>query len=175
MSATWTVIDLADRPYDGDRLLAELEAVIDCSPMIGERRLNTLLSTRELRAILDGLSGETLQERWGAFEWRVWPGWVVGVGRAPEHRWSFGVANLVIAQAVRPSWPFLECTYTRKWVKHLPTEVPLAIAAARLRPAFEAVAWSSMGLQDKALKNGLRIMMVAGYRELEQITDEDLR
>ena len=105
----------------------------------------------------------------------MWPEWLRGLGRAPDRRWSFGVALLVTAQAVRPSWPFLECTYTRKWVKHLPDDAPLQIAATRLRPAVEAVAWSSIGLQEKALKNGLRTMMVAGHTALEQITDADLR
>jgi hypothetical protein len=175
MTGVWAPAGLADRAFDGGRLVVELERVIARSPMEAERRRTTSLSTRELRVILDGLPGETLQDRWSAFEWGVWPEWLRGVGRAPDRRWSFGVALLVTAQAVRPSWPFLECTYTRKWVKRLPDDAPLQIAATRLRPAVEAVAWSSMALREKALKNGLRIMMVAGYTALEQITDADPR
>ena len=48
-------------------------------------------------------------------------------------RWSFGVRALVIAQAARPSWPFLEGTYTRKWVKRLPDDAPLQVAAPAYR------------------------------------------
>jgi hypothetical protein len=127
MTGGWPPADLVDRAFDGGRLLAELEAVVVRSPMSAERRRMTLLSTRELRVILDGLPGETLQDRWRAFEWGVWPEWLRGLGRAPDRRWSFGVALLVTGQAVRPSWPFLECAYTRKWVKHLPDDAPLQI------------------------------------------------
>jgi integrase len=175
MTAEWVPAGLADRGYDGDLLLGALEVVIDRSRMMDQRRANTLVSTRELRAILDGLPGETLQDRWGVFEWRVWPDWVRGVGRAPDHRWSFGVATIVSAQAVRPSWSFLGCTYTRKWVKHLPDDAPLQVAANRLGSAVEAVAWSTVARRDKAVKTGLRIMMVAGHTALDEITDEDLR
>ncbi len=78
-------------------------------------------------------------------------------------------------QAARPSWSFLECTFTRAWVKRLPPEAPLQIAAGRLTPTLENVTWASNALREKALKNGLRFMMVGGYGQLEQITDEDLR
>ena len=92
--------------------------------------------------VLDGLPGDTLQERWSAFEWRVWPDWLRGVGRAPHDRWTVGVCALMISQAARPSWPFLECTYTRAWVKRLPAEAPLQLAAGRLTPALEDVSWA---------------------------------
>ncbi len=55
----------------------------------------TWVSTRELRGVLDGLPGDTLQERWSAFEWRVWPDWLRGVGRAPAGRWTLGVCALM--------------------------------------------------------------------------------
>jgi hypothetical protein len=141
------LVALADRPYDGQRLLTELEAVIDRSPMPADRRPETCLSSGELVEILDELSGERLQARWSAFEWQVWPQWLTGVGRAPDRRWSFGVATLIAAQAARPSWPFLECTYTRKWVRRLPEDAPLQIAAGRLGVAVESATWSSTPLE----------------------------
>ena len=175
MSSTWRFLDLAERAYDGSALLVELGALVERLRMDGDRQLRTQVSIRELGEVLDGLAGETLQDRWGAFEWEVWPQWLRGIGRASDHRWSVGVSTLVSAQAVRPSWPFLECTYTRKWVKLLPDDAPLQLAAGRLTPALEDVSWSTMALRDKALKTALRIMMVAGYTELDAITDDDLR
>jgi hypothetical protein len=171
MSSTWRYPDLAERAYDRGALLAELGALVERLRMDRDRQLRTRLSIRELGEVLDGLAGETLQDRWGAFEWEVWPQWLRGIGRASDHRWSVGVSTLVSAQAVRPSWPFLECTYTRKWVKLLPDDAPLQLAAGRLTPALEDVSWSTMALRDKALKTALRIMMVAGYTELDAITD----
>jgi len=167
--------ELADRPHDGEVLLAALEPLVERLVMDRTNRSKLRLSTRELRGVLDGLLGDTLQERWSAFEWRVWPDWLRGVGRAPHDRWTLGVCALMISQAARPSWPFLECTYTRAWVKRLPPEAPLQTAAARLTPALEDVAWATMALRDKALKNALRMMMVGGYSTLDQITDRDLR
>ena len=90
MSLQRGLVALADRPYDGQRLLAALEAVIDRSPMPTDRRRETCLSCSELVDIFDGLPGERLQDRWSAFEWQVWPQWLTGVGRAPDRRWSFG-------------------------------------------------------------------------------------
>ena len=175
MSSPCAFPELADRPYDGDALLAAVEPLVDRLVMDRTNQSKMRLSTRELRMVLDGLPGDTLQERWSAFEWRVWPDWLRGIGRAPHDRWTFGVCALMISQAARPSWPFLECTYTRAWVKRLPPEAPLQTTAARLTPALENVAWATMALRDKALKNALRIMMVGGYSSLDQITDEDLR
>jgi hypothetical protein len=84
------------------------------------------------------------------------------------------VAAIVTAQAVRPSRRFLECTYTRRWVKRLPDDAPLQIAAAQLRSALEGVLWSPAVLREKAMKTALR-MMIAGYTDIHQITDNDLR
>ena len=175
MSEPHCLVALADRPYDGQRLLAGLEAVIDRSPMPTDRRRETCLSCSELVEIFDGLPGERLQDRWSAFEWQVWPQWLTGVGRAPDRRWSFGVATVIAGQAARPSWPFLECTYTRKWVRRLPDDAPLQIAAHRLGVAVESARWSSAPLREKAVKTGLRVMMAAGHTELGQITEQDLR
>ena len=86
--------------------------------------------------------------------------------RPSQHRWMRGVCVLMISQTARPSWSFLECTYTRKGVKWLPADAPLQSAAARLTPALDDVAWATMALRDKALKTALRIMMVGGYLSL---------
>ncbi len=99
----------AERAYDGDALVAELAALVERLRMDRDRQLRTQLSIGELGEVLDGLAGETLQDRWGAFAWKVWPHWLRGIGRAGDHRWSVRVSTLVSAQAVRPSWPFLEC------------------------------------------------------------------
>ena len=132
MSSPCAFPELADRPYDGEALLAALEPLVDRLVMDRTNQSKMRLSTRELRGVLDGLPGDTLQERWSAFEWRVWPDWLRGVGRAPHDRWTLGVCALMISQAARPSWPFLECTYTRAWVKRLPAR---GAAADRGRPA----------------------------------------
>ena len=175
MSPANDLPELADRCYDGDALVAAMGELIERLRADRSQRLNTSLSSRELRALLDEQPGETLQERWAAFEWRVWPQWLSGRGRAPHHRWSLGVCALVISQAARPSWPFLECTYTRAWLRRLPLDAPLAIAEAQLTDALRAVSWTSQALREKALKTGLRIMLVGGYIALDESTDEDLR
>jgi hypothetical protein len=175
MTARWPAACLTDEIYDGGRMLAELEGVITRSAMTEDRRRRTVRSSGELVTVMDGLAGETLQDRWRAFEWQVWPHWLAGVGRTGDSRWSFAVAMLVAVQAVRPSWPFLECTYTRKWVRRLPEDAPLQIAYEQLMTAVDAVAWSSAPFREKAVKTGLRVMMVAGHTELEHVTDEDLR
>ena len=129
MSAQRGLVALADRPYDGPRLLTELGAVIERSPTPADRRRETWLSSRELVEIFNELPGRGCRIAGSAFEWQVRPQWLTGVGRAPDRRWSFGVATLIASQAARPSWPFLECTYTRKWVRRLPDDAPLQIAA----------------------------------------------
>jgi hypothetical protein len=68
--------ELADRPHDGDALLAALEPLVDRLVMDRTNRSKMRLSTWGLRMVLDGLPGDTLQERWSAFEWRVWPDWL---------------------------------------------------------------------------------------------------
>ena len=99
MSVSCAFPELADRPYDGEVLLAALEPLVDRLVMDRDNRSKMRLSMRELREVLDGLPGDTLQERWSAFEWRVWPDWLRGVGRAPHDRWTFGVCALMISQA----------------------------------------------------------------------------
>ena len=90
MSSPCAFPELADRPYDGEALLAALEPLVDRLVMDRTNQSKMRLSTRELRGVLDGLPGDTLQERWSAFEWRVWPDWLRGVGRAPHDRWTLG-------------------------------------------------------------------------------------
>jgi hypothetical protein len=152
VSLPWAFPELADRPYDGEVLLAVLEPLVDRLVVDDTNRSKMRLSMRELRVVLDGLPGDTLQERWSAFEWRVWPDWLRGVGRAPHDRWTLGVCALMISQAARPSWSFLECTFTRAWVKRLPPDAPLQTAAGRLRPALENVTWASKALRDKGVE-----------------------
>ena len=152
MSVPCAFPELADRRYDGEALLAALEPLVDRLAMDRTNQSKMRLSTRELRGVLDGLPGDTLQERWSAFEWRVWPDWLRGVGRAPHDRWTLGVCALMISQAARPSWPFLECTYTRKWVKRLPAEAPLQIAATRLTPALEDVGVGDDGVAGQGVE-----------------------
>ena len=93
MSMPCAFPELADRRHDGAVLLAALEPLVDRLVMDHDNRSKMRLSMRELRVVLDGLPGDTLQERWSAFEWRVWPDWLRGVGRAPHDRWTFGVCS----------------------------------------------------------------------------------
>jgi integrase len=175
VSGAASLVGLADQSYDREQLLAGLGELIGRLQARPERRQTMWLSSRELVGVLDAQPGETLQQRWCAFEWRVWPDWLYGHGRAPGKRWSHGVCGLVISQAARPSWRFLECTYTRAWMRPLPPELPLARESSRLEAALAGVSWATDALRVKALKTGLRIMLVGGYSSLDQITDDDLR
>jgi hypothetical protein len=74
---------LADAPYDGDALLlARLEGSIATFRLDREGKEGMLRSCRDLRGVLDGRAGETLQERWEDFEGFVWPEWTKGNARA---------------------------------------------------------------------------------------------
>jgi len=166
---------LGERDYDGDALAAELELLVGRLRFDPAKRAGMLVSCRELIAILDGLAGATLQTRWTAFEWEIWPRWIAGHDRPSRHRWTLGVCALVIGRAVRPSWAFLQASYTRAWLKRAPAGDPLAREVERLRAAVGEISWASELLREKALKLGARILLVSGHQTLGQITDADLR
>ena len=71
MSVPCAFPELADRPYDGAVLLAALEPLVDRLVLDDTNRSKMRLSMRELRVVLDGLPGDTLQERWSVFEGRL--------------------------------------------------------------------------------------------------------
>jgi integrase len=170
-----SLVALADRRYDGEVLLDALGELLPGLRLVRAKRAGIVLACEELCDLLDAQPGDTLQQRWGAFEWRVWPEWLCGRGRPPHNRWALGVCALVISQAVRPSWPFLECTRTRAWIRRLPPDTPLAVESDRLAVVVDGMSWASGVQREKALRIGMRIMLVGGYLSLEQITDEDLR
>ena len=172
---TTVLAQLGERAYDRAALEDELGGLVPRLRFDPGKRVAMQVACRELVEVLDGLAGATLQERWTVFEWEVWPRWIAGDGRPPRHRWTLGVCALVIGRAVRPSWAFLQASYTRAWLKRAPVEEPLARETERLRSALGEVRWATELLREKALKVGARIMLVAGHEELEQITDADLR
>src|SRR3954469_13412131 len=165
----------ADRDYDGDALAAGLELLVGRLRFDPAKRAGILVSCRELVAILDGLAGATLQDRWTVFEWEIWPRWIAGQDGPPRYRWTLGVCALVIGRAVRPSWAFLQASYTRAWLKRAPPGEPLARETERLRAAIDDVGWASALRRAKALKVGASILLVTGHETLKQITDADLR
>ena len=170
-----TLEQLAGEPYDGPALARELAAFAARMRVDPGKQVALQVSCRELVAVLDGLPGSTLQERWTGFEWEVWPRWIADIDRPPRHRWTLGVCALIVARGARPTWPFLQATYTRAWIKRVPAGDPLARECGRLAVAIGEIGWASGPLHEKALKVGARILLVRGYQTLEQITETDLR
>jgi hypothetical protein len=111
------------------------------------------------------VGGETLQERFVAFEREVWP-----------YRWSAGVRAGVIARAVRPGWQgVMPAISPLHWIKPLPASDPLHVEHARLSAAIEALHWTRHDAHHRAQTLGLRILLASGYARLDEITEDDLR
>ena len=80
------------RRYDGARLGAELEALVERCGLDGEQRRRMRGCVRDrCWGCLDAPMGATLQQRWEVIERDCWPAWDAGVaGRAPVERWTLG-------------------------------------------------------------------------------------
>jgi integrase len=161
--------------YDGERLLVAVGGVLPGWRVSCKQRAGRLGACRLLVEVLDGLPGVALQDRWEAFEERVWPAWAAGRGRPAHHHWSYGIWTVVMARAVRPGWPVLNTFAPGKWLWPLPADDPLRAAADRLAQAAGEVAWSNARMRAGAGALGLRIMLARGYRSLAQIASADLQ
>jgi hypothetical protein len=166
----------ADAAYDGDAFLERLEGAVAGLRFDAQGKRGMLRSCRDLRGVIDGLRGATLQDRWDDFEGAVWPEWTKGKGRAsPESRWTWGVWAAVISRAVRPGPPVLDASRYWDWVKRLPEDDPLLGEVARLEGATADMRAYSATVRKAAVGLGLRILLNKGYVTLEEITEEDLK
>jgi len=165
---------LAHATYDRHVLFAHLAAAVATMRFDPEVRRQILHAAQALCEVLDQCPGSTLQERWQAFEQRVWPDWLVGRHRPPGKWWTGGVRVIVTGRLVRPGWDFLCTTYTATWVARLPPDDPLAQQAALLKETFAALPWTRPEMRAAALNAGLRLLLAHGYVSVHQITEQDL-
>lgn len=167
---------LTAAPYDRSSVMAHLEAEI------GDYRFRERCDRgRMMRAAvstadeLDRMPGADLTARWEGFQARTWPRWKAGA--APTvlgERWTWGAWALITSRLVRPSWPLLRETRTNQWVARLPAEDPLTTAHERLRRAAEDLPVGSTLIRATAVNRGLRLLLLTGSDELEQLSAEDL-
>jgi len=127
-----------------------------------------------LTGALDRLEGASLQQRWESFGRELWPRWVAGEARVAEWRWSHGVAAVVLARAVHPSWTLLGPVRVSRWIRWLPEQDPLVLEAKRLRKTLEQITWLSEPCRTGAVWTAVRIMLAGGIGSLAEITDEHL-
>jgi len=118
--------------------------------------------------------GITLQQRWHDFEKMVWPAWARGVDR-PCTLWTWGARVLVPARIVVPSMEWLCDLRVNQWVMRFPEDDALVEQHRLLLDATGRIRWASPHSRQLAVSNGLRLLLVRGYRGLHQIQDEDLK
>lgn len=166
---------LTDAPYDGEIFLTGLEEAVARFRLDETGKRGMIRSCRDLRVVLDGGAGGTLQERWDDFELDVWPGWASGRSRPrPASRWNHGVWAAVVSRAVRPGPAVLKASRYLDWVKRLPEEDPLLLEVIRLGVSADEFKTYRRDVRTGAVGLGLRIMLAKGYRLLEEITEEDM-
>ncbi|MBA3741498.1 site-specific integrase [Sporichthya sp.] len=167
---------LSSTPYDRAAVLGHLENEIALY-RFRERcdRARMLRAAGFTVGELDRLPGQDLRQRWQRFEAETWTGWTGGNTPAVlGERWTWGAWALITSRLVRPSWPLLSQTRTSQWVARLPAEDPLITAHDRLRQAATGLQLGSTPIRATAINRGLRLLLLTGCDELEQLTDEDL-
>jgi hypothetical protein len=126
--------------------------------------------------VLDGLSGETLRDRWDRFQRDVWPGWMRNRTRPPDRLWSNGVRRIQIGRIVRSDLELpgvgVPLIFIVSW---LPADDAFRLEIDRLRAASEAVRWVEDERRAGGVALGLRVMLRCGYSRLKEITEQDLR
>lgn len=123
---------------------------------------------------LDTCKGRTLQDRWCAFEQKVWPKWMAIPDRA-YRRTCGGAWIAVVTRHVRPSGNWISSMRLVDWIRHLPEGDPLVQQRQVLARTLESVRWSgSKECKRIALMNGLRVLLVRGYSALTEIKEGDL-
>jgi integrase len=125
---------------------------------------------------IETCEGKTFQERWNAFEQRVWPKWMAIRDPHCSARRTWGGAWVaVVTRHVRPTAKWVASMRVLEWIKHLPDSDPLVQQRQILASSLETVRWAaSKWCKQVALTNGLRILLVRGYSSLAEITEEDL-
>ncbi len=167
----------AEEPYDGELLVARLCAAINTQGFDSSARPGLLRACHALRAALDHCAGDTVQERWAAFEAHIWPAWVHGRDRPPDcgWHWTGGPRAAITARLVRPSWALISGVHLLRWVAHLPEDDPLRQQRLVLGRAIDGLTWVTTALQrDHAAVLGLRIVVTRGYGSVAEITEHDL-
>jgi hypothetical protein len=155
---------LADAPFDFGALAAGVDRFVSGLPAHEDRQGRLQFAARSTIAFLDGLDGESLQDRWDALERDWWPRWDAGVDRpAPADRWTWGLATLILSRAVRPGWPVLRRVRLTQWLRWLSADDQLLAVHAELELRTSAVGWS-VGAQSKrrAVLLGIRLLLAHG-------------
>lgn len=150
-------------PMVADRLLAALHREAQawsCEPR--QRREAWLASVALLEACRadDGLS---VQQWWTGLE-------TTGVTITGQ-----SARALITGRFVQPSWPLLTTASIERWVGALPADDPLPLARQQLTDACARISWASAVGRGRAVRTGLRLMLVGDYDWLSQLRDEDLR
>lgn len=167
---------LSTAPYDPADVLAHLQVELSAYRFREPAdRVRMLRAATFTVGEMDRLPGADLTVRWRHFETGIWPGWRAGDPPAVlGERWTWGAWALTCSRLVRPSWPLLGDTRTSQWVARLPTEDPLHRAHERLSQAGRALPALSAAIRATAVNRGLRLLLLTGHDELEQLTEEDL-
>lgn len=164
---------LADHIYDPAVITRRIEDAIGGYPLTARERRDMLTGAGELLTILDHLPGDTLQERWVAFEESTWPKWVKGEERSS--RWNYAVRVFVVARLVRPGWPLLARVRATQWFEHMCPQDDFVTELAALRAEIAKVSWVVERAHLEAYGLGLRLLLAKGYSRLSDITDDDLK
>jgi len=165
---------LADRLYDRVALLSRSDEVVASLRLTDEDKSKMRGACKHLADALGRCPGITLQQRWQDFEKTVWPIWASGVDR-PCTLWTWGARVLVPARIVVPSMEWLHELRVNQWVVRFPEDDALVQQHRLLLEATAGIRWASPHSRQLAVSNGLRLLLVHGYRSLSQIQDEDLK
>src|SRR5207244_3840532 len=84
------------------------------------------------------------------------------------------VRVIVMARLVVPSWEWTWDVHLIRWVVRLPDSDPLFQQYQLLKKAVKELSWAGDLSRERAVRNGLRILLTHGYTSLRQITDADL-
>src|SRR4051794_5369386 len=108
---------LPDRAFEPVVLERELEALCARLLLRDGKPAKMRRACASVLELLDATAGVTLQERWTALETEHWARWEQGVGRLePQRQWTWGLAALVLARAVRPGWELLSRARLSQWI-----------------------------------------------------------
>jgi hypothetical protein len=131
----------ANQRYDRAKLLAITAALITRFRLLHGDKSKMQGACRHLADALDRLSGSTLQERWNAFEKRIWTKWKTGSDR-PSTLWTWGARVLVPTRMVAPSIEWLHDVHVNRWIVRLPEEHPLVEQHQLLLRAIAGITWT---------------------------------
>jgi integrase len=162
-------------PWDAQRfVLGVEEGIADWRWALGEQN-RMVLRVGELAEVLDALGGDTVQERWTAFEATVWSEWLAGRGRLGGELWRWGTWGAVLTRSAQPAWPLMSTGRIGQWTERLPQGHPVQRASERLRGMLEPLTWLDKPAREYGRWLGLRLLLVHGLESIEQLTDEHLR